>query len=142
MAEQRQETNGDISRKALYHKGIGLEIFWWLRSPGNNDNNAAVVDGDGFVNNNGNNINNEFGVRPASPYRQMFAPSGVNPCKLQKQLACIRQRNPIPFRAEAPREAGAEKHIPSVKQTRTGQAAGRTRLNAFDLFERAARYGL
>ena len=113
--------------------------WWWLRSS-NNNNNAYCVNEDG--NNNIDNIDNTLGVRPASPYRQMFAPSGVNPCKLQKQLACIRQRNPIPFRAEAPREAGAEKHIPSVKQTRTGQAAGRTRLNAFDLFERAARYGL
>ena len=42
-------------------------FFWWLRSPGNNDNNAANVNNDGFVNNNGNNVNNDNGVRPALP---------------------------------------------------------------------------
>ncbi len=64
-------------------------------------------------NNNINHIDNTLGVRPASPYRQMCAPSGANPCRLIKQLACIRQRNPIPFRAEASRVAGRGKHIPS-----------------------------
>ena len=40
--------------------------WWWLRSPGNNDNNAANVNNDGYVNSNGNNVNNENGsVRPA-----------------------------------------------------------------------------
>jgi hypothetical protein len=40
--------------------------WWWLRSPGNNDNNAANVNNDGNVNDNGNNVNNENGgVRPA-----------------------------------------------------------------------------
>ena len=42
-------------------------FLWWLRSPGNNDNNAANVNNDGFVNNNGNNVNNKYGVRPALP---------------------------------------------------------------------------
>ncbi|MBR0172310.1 MAG: hypothetical protein IJQ21_05920 [Lachnospiraceae bacterium] len=42
-------------------------VRWWLRSPGNNDNNAANVNNDGFVNNNGNNVNNDNGVRPALP---------------------------------------------------------------------------
>lgn|GEM_PF-6070586 len=40
---------------------------WWLRSPGNNNNNAANVNNDGTVNNNGNNVNNNNGVRPAMP---------------------------------------------------------------------------
>ena len=39
--------------------------WWWLRSPGNNDNNAANVNTDGSLNENGNNVNNENGVRPA-----------------------------------------------------------------------------
>ena len=40
--------------------------WWWLRSPGNNDNNAANVNNDGAVNYNGNNVNNDNnGVRPA-----------------------------------------------------------------------------
>jgi len=42
--------------------------WWWLRSPGNNSNNAANVNSDGNVNINGNNVNNESGgVRPALP---------------------------------------------------------------------------
>jgi hypothetical protein len=39
--------------------------WWWLRSRGNNANNAANVNNDGNVNDNGNNVNNEGGVRPA-----------------------------------------------------------------------------
>jgi hypothetical protein len=43
-------------------------IWWWLRSPGNNANNAANVNNDGNVNDNGNNVNNDNGgVRPALP---------------------------------------------------------------------------
>ena len=41
-------------------------VAWWLCSQGNNDNNAAFVNGgSGDVNDNGNNVNKEFGVRPA-----------------------------------------------------------------------------
>jgi hypothetical protein len=41
---------------------------WWLRSPGNNDNNAADVNDDGNVNSNGNNVNNgSLAVRPDLP---------------------------------------------------------------------------
>lgn len=40
--------------------------WWWLRSPGNNQNNAANVNNDGNVNCNGNNVNNDNDcVRPA-----------------------------------------------------------------------------
>lgn len=40
--------------------------WWWLRSPGNNQNNAANVNNDGAVNCNGNNVNNDNdAVRPA-----------------------------------------------------------------------------
>ena len=40
--------------------------WWWLRSPGNNQNNAANVNNDGSVNYNGNNVNNDNdAVRPA-----------------------------------------------------------------------------
>jgi hypothetical protein len=46
-----------------------LYKYWWLRSPGNNDNNAANVNNNGNVNYNGNNVNNNEGVRPALPYR-------------------------------------------------------------------------
>jgi hypothetical protein len=43
--------------------------WWWLRSPGNNSNNAANVNDDGNVNINGNNVNNDSGgVRPALPH--------------------------------------------------------------------------
>lgn len=40
--------------------------WWWLRSPGNNSNNAANVNNNGNVNANGNNVNNNNNaVRPA-----------------------------------------------------------------------------
>lgn len=43
---------------------MGL-CYWWLRSPGNNSNNAAYVDYDGYGNNNGNNVDNSNNaVRP------------------------------------------------------------------------------
>ena len=46
--------------------------WWWLRSPGNNTNNAANVNNDGNVNINGNNVNNDNGgVRPALPQPRM-----------------------------------------------------------------------
>ena len=52
---------------------------WWLRSPGNNDNNAANVDGSGWVNDNGNNVNNDnVGIRPAS--------SGCQVCILSRSI--------------------------------------------------------
>lgn len=44
----------------------GFFCWWWLRSPGNNQNNAANVNNDGDVNENGNNVNNDNDcVRPA-----------------------------------------------------------------------------
>jgi hypothetical protein len=47
--------------------------WWWLRSPGNNSNNAANVNDDGNLNVNGNNANNEEGgVRPALSQCQIF----------------------------------------------------------------------
>ena len=46
-------------------KDIGDKVEWWLRSPGNNSNNAANVNNNGYVNNNGNNVNNNNnGARP------------------------------------------------------------------------------
>lgn len=40
--------------------------MWWLRSPGNNSNNAMNVNNDGYVNQNGNNVdNNNNAVCPA-----------------------------------------------------------------------------
>jgi hypothetical protein len=42
-----------------------MGFAWWLRSPGNNSNNAANVNSDGNVNTNGNNVNNTGGLRPA-----------------------------------------------------------------------------
>ena len=44
----------------------GFFCWWWLWSPGNNQNNAANVNNDGDVNENGNNVNNDNNaVRPA-----------------------------------------------------------------------------
>jgi hypothetical protein len=45
-----------------------MGFAWWLRSPGNNSNNAAIVNNDGNVNVNGNNVDNvntNGGLRPA-----------------------------------------------------------------------------
>ena len=73
---------------------------WWLRSPGNNDKNAANVDGSGWVNDNGNNVNNDnVGIRPASSGSQVCILSrSISDKILVKYLSCIRQRNCIPAR--------------------------------------------
>lgn len=48
--------------------GFGYNGWWWLRSPGNNSNNAANVNNNGNVNRSGNNVNNNDAVvRPALP---------------------------------------------------------------------------
>ena len=52
------------------NRGIGPQrtCNWWLRSPGENSDNAANVNNDGNVNANGNNVNNDNNaVRPAQP---------------------------------------------------------------------------
>ena len=72
-------------------------VAWWLRSPGNNDNKAAFVDGgSGDVNDNGNNVKNTLGVRPALPDCQK--------CMEGSMRQCIGQRNPVPFLRRHPRE--------------------------------------
>ena len=59
---------------------MGL-VWWWLRSPGNNSKNAADVNSDGSVNENGNNVNNENGaVRPA------FLPRSIAICWLETDV--------------------------------------------------------
>ena len=61
--------------------GTGLQGGWWLRSPGNNDNNAAFVNGEnGNVNENGNNVKKEFGVRPALPDCQKCMEGSMRQC--------------------------------------------------------------
>ncbi len=50
----------------------GWYCRWWLRSPGNNQNNAACVNSDGSRNN--NNVNNDNNcVRPAFPDSQKLS---------------------------------------------------------------------
>ena len=93
---------------------------WWLRSPNNNNsNNAGVVNDNGNVNN--NNVNNGWAVRPASPYRPKFVPSGADLCGLE--TACLHKaKEPYPLsRRKTRKRHGAEKHIPSVERTRTGR---------------------
>ena len=69
---------------------------WWLRSPGNNTNNAANVNNDGNVNNNGNNVNNDDnGVRPA------LHPSSV--VRLQVRRACTGVREPYSVLGDDPK---------------------------------------
>ena len=55
--------------------------WWWLRSPGNNSNNAACVRPDGGVNDNGNNVNNDnVGVRPDSSQKPEACPTRGGLC--------------------------------------------------------------
>ena len=63
-------------------------VAWWLRSPGNNDKNAACVNG-GNANENGNNVNKKLAVRPALPGRPK--------CMEGSMRQCIGKRNPVPF---------------------------------------------
>lgn len=42
----------------MIKNACGDKVVWWLRSPGNNTNNAANVNNNGYVNRNGNNVNN------------------------------------------------------------------------------------
>jgi len=74
------------------YKASNGNCWWWLRSPGNNSNNAANVNNDGSVNNNGNNVNNDNdAVRPA------LFPCGLKPNRKYGGL-CREQRNRIPSR--------------------------------------------
>ena len=41
------------------------KCYWWLRSPGNDDGYAAIVDDDGYVFGDGLSVLNGYGVRPA-----------------------------------------------------------------------------
>jgi hypothetical protein len=67
-------------------QGQGCTNFWWLRSPGNNDNNAANVNNNnGNVNPNGNNVNNNDAARPALPYRPMRVESSAHLCIRAKE---------------------------------------------------------
>ena len=61
---------------------------WWLRTPGNNQNNACNVNNDGNVNNNNNNVSNtNVGVRPDLPPR----PQALLPDTKQKLVLSARE---------------------------------------------------
>ncbi len=73
---------------------IRAGCFWWLRSPGNNSNNAAMVWPDGSVNDNGNNVDNtNVAVRPAL---HQYLKSSV-----LYGGPCLMQRSRIPSRGRA-----------------------------------------
>lgn len=61
-AEANMVSN-DIRALSTEHPDWAM-YYWWLRSPGR-DYGAAVVIGDGHVDNDGSNVDGEFGVRPA-----------------------------------------------------------------------------
>lgn len=64
-ARQCKPTEYAIANGAYVNTDTG-NCRWWLRSPGNNQNNAANVNNDGSINYNGNNVNNDNDcVRPA-----------------------------------------------------------------------------
>ena len=87
-----------VAQRLSETKKKGAGTTWWLGSPGNNDdNNAAFVNGEnGNVNENGNNVKKEFGVRPALP--------DCRKCMEGSVRQCIGQRNPVPFLRRHPRE--------------------------------------
>ena len=63
--KEAYEMNSDL-RKADPEHADWKSSFWWLRSPGSADDQAAHVDGDGGVSSNGGNVCPfEIGVRPA-----------------------------------------------------------------------------
>ena len=71
-------------------RNLGIRLngrYWWLRSPGNNQNNAANVNNDGDVNENGNNVNNDNNaVRPALLFDSLkFCVSTQRPCNRAKE---------------------------------------------------------
>lgn len=76
---------------SLFWDVVEKNPWWWLRSPGNNSNNAANVNNNGYVNDNGNNVdNNNNVVRPDLYY---FARNDI-----QVNMVCAQmQRNHIPF---------------------------------------------
>ena len=61
-AEANMVSN-DIRALSTEHANWAM-YYWWLRSPGR-DYSAAVVIGGGHVDNDGSNVDGEFGVRPA-----------------------------------------------------------------------------
>ena len=91
--------------------GFGCKAsWWWLRSPGNNTNNAANVNTDGTLNVNGNNnVNNTSGgVRPALPQ-----PPFARNLALSRAGLCYGAKEPNPILPET-----AGKHMPSEIGTR------------------------
>lgn len=56
MDEKRRKKKKIKSNRIL--SGDLVVSVWWLRSPGNNSNNASNVNNNGNVNRNGNNVNN------------------------------------------------------------------------------------
>ena len=67
---------------------------WWLRSPGNDSDNAADANNDGYVNRNGNNVNNDDdAVRPDLD-RLLGSQRSLG-----RPRPCLKvQGSPIPFR--------------------------------------------
>ena len=86
--------------------GCNVSSWWWLRSPGNAGSRAANVNNDGWLNRDGNNVNNSTGgVRPAS-LRFQGLMSKAEPCQSTPDarngnprgaVSASKQRNQIPI---------------------------------------------
>jgi len=74
---------------------------WWLRSPGNNTNNAANVSYGG-VNPDGNTVNNNYAIRPDLPRLP----------ETRMQAHTVRAGAKEPYSRPA-----RDKHMPSEKRT-------------------------
>ena len=55
----------DVADTFFYDPTIANGFWWWLRSPGSNPSEAALVSDLGRVNTRGGNVNRDLGVRPA-----------------------------------------------------------------------------
>ena len=56
----------EYAEKSVVYVNEEKAVLWWLRSPGDYSNSAAVVNRDGWVYRNGNNVDDRYdGVRPA-----------------------------------------------------------------------------
>ena len=81
----------------MVKNGFGCSAsWWWLRSPGNNTNNACNVNNDGNINLNGNNVNNTSGgVRPALSHPHLPETLG-----LSRQVCAYEAKEPKTFLLE------------------------------------------
>lgn len=102
----------------IWHKsGIWLMglCYRWLRSPGNNSNNAAYVDNGGCGNNNGNNVDNSKNAVRPDLHRIMDGQTIARNLSKVGKVCAYMQRNRIP--SHPGNMPGMGEYIPSARGT-------------------------